>query len=702
MKTPPFLLVATLAFWGWHSGFLIVAVGVGLALESSRLIKTRFEFSDDDYRRIWTLCAVLALAAIAYAFTSSGGPESVRRMVNNPGPASGNAAGNSIARSAASFIRWMPLIFVPFMFAQAFGKREEIPLSTISLFLRRRLKKARQAGHTIPLLPSFNFSNSYFALILLAAAIHPSENEWFFWGLCGFLAWALWPHRSRRFHFATWIAALAIAVSMGYFGQRGVRELQRAIESYNPQWLYQFGHRSIDPTQSRTRIGHLGRLKMSSRIVIRLEPKNGSRAPTYLREASYRVFSQSIWTASNLREDFETVPSQLDGLTWNLLPQKPATATNSISCFLDDRTRDGDPTGLLPLPSGSGRLENLPAYLLQKNSLGAVLATGPGVLIFDACSGPGETIDSPPTPYDYSDVPGPELQAVSRIASQLNLRKHSTDDAPDEALAIIGAFFQDQFQYSTWQDTPRGGDSDISPLSRFLLSTRRGHCEYFATATVLLLRQINIPARYAVGYAVHEQSGNGYVVRERDGHAWCQVWRNGTWEDFDTTPPSWVEEEDKDKSSFQFLADWWNRIKFEISKLRWGQMALRQYVLWALVPVVVILLYQIIIKKRWRKHRSPGDDELFKKIWPGLDSEFYQLERVLTKRGFARLPGETLAGWLQRVALDAAFRDLKPLAESLLRLHYQYRFDPHGLSETDRLTLKQDVSAFLARMQARV
>jgi transglutaminase-like putative cysteine protease len=46
-----------------------------------------------------------------------------------------------------------------------------------------------------------------------------------------------------------------------------------------------------------------------------------------------------------------------------------------------------------------------------------------------------------------------------------------------------------------------------TPLARFLLRTRSGHCEYFATATVLLLRQLGIPARYAVGYAVHEASG---------------------------------------------------------------------------------------------------------------------------------------------------------------------------------------------------
>ena len=38
-------------------------------------------------------------------------------------------------------------------------------------------------------------------------------------------------------------------------------------------------------------------------------------------------------------------------------------------------------------------------------------------------------------------------------------------------------------------------------MTRFLCEHRTGHCEYFATATTLLLRAAKIPARYAVGYA---------------------------------------------------------------------------------------------------------------------------------------------------------------------------------------------------------
>jgi len=135
-------------------------------------------------------------------------------------------------------------------------------------------------------------------------------------------------------------------------------------------------------------------------------------------------------------------------------------------------------------------------------------------------------------------------------------------------------------------------------------------------------------ARYAVGYAVHESSGQKYVVRQRDAHAWCIVWNQakGIWEDLDTTPAVWFAEEAKLASSWQFLSDAWSRLRFEFAKLRWGQTNLRQYVLWALVPVLGVLLYQIISRAR-RKRGGKKKASREQIIWPGLDSEFYLLEK---------------------------------------------------------------------------
>jgi hypothetical protein len=54
--------------------------------------------------------------------------------------------------------------------------------------------------------------------------------------------------------------------------------------------------------------------------------------------------------------------------------------------------------------------------------------------------------------------------------------------------------------------------------------------------------------------------------------------------------------------------------------------------------------------------------------------------------------------WLRRVADNPALTSLQEPLRALLRLHYRYRFDPHGLSDTDRDLLKQETHACLDRL----
>jgi hypothetical protein len=214
----------------------------------------------------------------------------------------------------------------------------------------------------------------------------------------------------------------------------------------------------------------------------------------------------------------------------------------------------------------------------------------------------------------------------------------------------------------------------------------------------LLLRRLGIPARYAVGYYVHETHGSGYVVRERDGHAWCLAWNAATrtWEDFDTTPPSWVAVESKRTEFGEWLSDLRSWLGFQFERFRWRQANLQQYILWALVPVMLVLLYHIIFRRRGKLR---GDKDKTGKtkpvIWPGLDSEFYQLERMLAARGVPRQASEPFSGWLERALTEPAVAGLRRPLQELLRLHYRHRFDPRGLSAVDRERLRQEAKACL-------
>lgn len=78
------------------------------------------------------------------------------------------------------------------------------------------------------------------------------------------------------------------------------------------------------------------------------------------------------------------------------------------------------------------------------------------------------------------------------------------------------------------------------PLAYFLLESRKGHCEYFASAMAVLLRAVWVPSRVVVGY--REGSYNSltgwHVVRASDAHSWVEAWIEGRgWTEYDPTPP---------------------------------------------------------------------------------------------------------------------------------------------------------------------
>jgi transglutaminase-like putative cysteine protease len=489
-------------------------------------------------------------------------------------------------------------------------------------------------------------------------------------------------------------------MGLGRIGAHGIGLLEMNMDSYGAQWMMKFLKSRTNPDESRTSIGQIGRLKLSGQIVIRLEPKSGL-PPAYLREATYMRYGAQTWRTEAGTNDFQNIsPDQSSENNFTLVPQETNTATVTISSYLTSYSKLlSTPEGLLPLPSGTHQLSQLPVVELSENKYGAVKAAGPGLMIFDAHFGPGKTMDTPPeASTNPFQVPTNEIPALDQVIEEI----HAAGLSDNRKLLAVQQFFNSKFTYSTWQ----GPDKLIrtnneTPISRFLLYSRSGHCEYFATATVLLLRQLHIPARYAVGYAVHEARGNGYVVRERDAHAWCLVWDSTqkTWEDFDTTPGSWVEVEGERASSWERISDFFSWFKFELAKLRWGQTAWRQYALWALVPMIGFLLYKIIFRRgrqRAKVKNNGTDDSL--NYWPGLDSEFYRLENRLAARGVPRQSGETLSDWLNRALTDPALADLRQPMNELLLLHYRYRFDPAGLDAAGRMKLRHRTSECLAAL----
>jgi len=76
----------------------------------------------------------------------------------------------------------------------------------------------------------------------------------------------------------------------------------------------------------------------------------------------------------------------------------------------------------------------------------------------------------------------------------------------------------------TYTLTPGAYERD--PVDEFWLDRKVGFCEHFATAFVVVLRSMDIPARLVTGYqGTDAQPEDGwYVVRQSNAHAWVEYW----------------------------------------------------------------------------------------------------------------------------------------------------------------------------------
>ncbi|HEX9046863.1 MAG TPA: DUF4129 domain-containing protein, partial [Verrucomicrobiae bacterium] len=185
-----------------------------------------------------------------------------------------------------------------------------------------------------------------------------------------------------------------------------------------------------------------------------------------------------------------------------------------------------------------------------------------------------------------------------------------------------------------------------------------------------------------------------------DAHAWCLAWDRDQkrWVDFDTTPGSWIAVEGRRGSLKDYLSDLRSWVMFQLEKLRWRQSHLRQYILWTLIPVILVLLYYIIFQRRTKTRLRKKTVAEAAHVWPGHDSAFYRLERALSARGLPREPGEALADWLDRAMTEPRLIHLRGQLRELLQLHYRYRFDPFGLSDVEKKRLVESVDASLKKL----
>jgi protein-glutamine gamma-glutamyltransferase len=657
MKTPRWLIGLALLFWGWETGLLLWAALMAAALEASHFTRTRWELADTDLNRICDLCAVLFLGAGTLLYSTED------RLV-----------------FIFKFAQWLPFCFFPVALAQSYGDRPSIPLSSFNWLLRR-----------IPQSPlsrtSFNISYGYFALCLLAASASTRPNDFFYAGVSVLILLALAHVRPNRVSWPAWITLAVIVLLCGRISHQGLRYVQNSMETALGGWIADFFRSSTDPRECRTRIGHGGEIPLSVKIVLRLRVPAGDVPPSLLREGAYDSYSRGTWKAGT--NEFAQVVVNLHGTASLQAPKKIFSKVEIAGYFPDGE-------GLLPLPHGTFEIEDFPG-ILKTNRLGvASVQAAQTLLDFQADYWTGPSMDAPPGPTDLA-VPEDERPVLSVVAASLGLDQMNER----QRIRAVSRFFQEHFHYSLNSPGRIGPNDRQSALGQFLTRTRSGHCEYFATATVLLLRQAGVNARYITGYAVPESARHGdtYLVRERHSHAWALVYHSDTkaWEQIDNTPSSWADVAEASTPWWEGGSDFLSNLYFDYSKWRWGKSSVSRYTQWALAPLILYLVWRILSTRR-RQQTAAGDMAgASEPVWPGLDSELYLMDRRLAGVHLARQPNEPLNHWQQR--LEEAF-PASPSLRGIFDMHRRLRFDPRGLESRDRETLRRQAGEWLVEFSA--
>lgn len=267
--------------------------------------------------------------------------------------------------------------------------------------------------------------------------------------------------------------------------------------------------------------------------------KPPQRFRLYWRARVYNFYEKGQWSSSNTiwqslepgatRLQFPRYPDRMRGLsTFYFALNKPV-----ITLFAPPQpqwTNLGVKAELFPNSDGTVDL-----LTLQSN-----LALGSGTTYTVRSSLSGTTIEKlrqasetiPPTIQErYLQLPDSITPRTRQLAQEIVANKTTEYD---KVVAITEYLRQNQQYIETLEELPQ----DKELIDWFLFDSKKGFCNYFASAEVILLRSIGIPARLAVGYAQGKiTSPNVYQVLQRDAHAWPEVYFvNIGWVEFEPTP----------------------------------------------------------------------------------------------------------------------------------------------------------------------
>ena len=480
---------------------------------------------------------------------------------------------------------------------------------------------------------------------------------------CAASSWS--PYESNRKWFTLLSLATLISAGTSVIGEMSIEKTEDFFGDYlNSMWRRHDDEMPSTADVTSTSIGRKGHIDNGSKLIARIEWTNHG----YLRNGifSYTSDGQTWWSSSSHNEASRIIYPK-EGSTFDIQNQDEGSHHKSSATVLGlaqakiSLTFHGKRIAL-PLPIGTQEMFGLPFDKISLNrfNIPAVFGSS-GFSKFGMYYDPNNDDSSPPNEDDLN-VPESLKKPLHTFLDQTGSFSSLN---PDQIALMIQTRFKKDWKYTLNLETPNGTSRS---LSRFLLLDHQGHCEYFATATTLALRQLGIPARYNTGFLVNEfdSSENLYWVRARDAHAWSSYWNGKAWITLDSTPSSAQSDEDT-----TFFTDWLSRLQYKIEEFDPAAFANQvdtRFIWLAVFLTVVIVLYRTNIQKKIQ------DEDLSSKQSLLLCDKLFKLTHL------QRLNQETAVDYWVRVADYTNMADeLKHLAAR--RSIALFQATPHAKEE---------------------
>jgi transglutaminase-like putative cysteine protease len=291
------------------------------------------------------------------------------------------------------------------------------------------------------------------------------------------------------------------------------------------------------------RLGELGEIKLDPTVVMRVRapaPESLGDAIRFWRGSAFDVYDGQSWIRST--NDRRHVGARADGTL--VLAQPTGTRPRVTQVVLLEPTdtpvlfAGGRPLSVEILGAPGRRFPFL--HRDGMDVLTAPWALGNRVeyvVVAEVDRPSAARLRAAPPPTGRAVARYLALPTLSpRVAALAVEVTRSASTAYDRALAIE-RHLRSSYEYAL-DVRPTPG---VPPLEDFLFTTRRGHCEYSATAMAVMLRTVGIPSRLVSGFLRGQWNAYGgyYVVRQAEAHTWVEAYFPGSgWVAFDPTPPA--------------------------------------------------------------------------------------------------------------------------------------------------------------------